>query len=232
MKIGIISDIHGNILALEQCVKYLNQIEAEKIYFLGDAIGYFQHSNEVLDLLSSISTGCIKGNHEAMYLNQLPLNPIKDNVYRLGELKKTLNKSHELNIFTWPTFIETQFGDLKILMVHGSPDKYLEGYVYPNTDLTPFKNLSYDYVFMGHTHRPFIGKIGDLNMVNVGSVGLPRDVGNLSSICIFDDILKTCEIKRIPFNLDDILLHEEKLHFSVLDCLKRTTKDFVGEVIL
>ena len=71
MKIIFISDIHSNWNYLSQ-IKGLKEEEiADKIYFLGDAIGYYDEPNKTLDWLQDISAICIKGNLEKYFLDQL-----------------------------------------------------------------------------------------------------------------------------------------------------------------
>ncbi|MFQ5730094.1 MAG: metallophosphoesterase family protein, partial [Waddliaceae bacterium] len=76
---------------------------------------------------------------------------------------------------------------------------------YPDSDLARFYTLGVDAVFMGHTHRPFINTVGKTLVVNVGSCGLPRDHGELSSCAVFDTDSGECRILRIPFDAQSVL---------------------------
>ncbi|MFO0212044.1 MAG: metallophosphoesterase family protein, partial [Pseudanabaena sp.] len=66
MKIGVLSDIHGNHLALEAVLKEARKLGVEKLLILGDLVGYYYHSVEVLRQLEEWSTEMIGGNHEEM----------------------------------------------------------------------------------------------------------------------------------------------------------------------
>jgi hypothetical protein len=68
--------------------------------------------------------------------------------------------------------------------------------VYPDADLRPLERLGTGAVFLGQTHRPFIGRSGETLVVNVGSCGLPRDCGDLGSACVFDDLTGVARIIR------------------------------------
>ena len=66
MKIAILSDIHGNIFALDAVLEKVLQAEVDRIIFLGDFTGYYYHSREVFDRLNELSATMILGNHEHM----------------------------------------------------------------------------------------------------------------------------------------------------------------------
>jgi diadenosine tetraphosphatase ApaH/serine/threonine PP2A family protein phosphatase len=107
----------------------------------------------------------------------------------------------------------------------------LQGYVYPDSDLAPFHGLPHDVVLMGHTHRPFAALSGTVKVVNVGSCGLPRDVGNLASCATYDTSSRDCEILRIEFNAAALTEElRDRIDASVASCLARTGP-FVGRMI-
>ena len=64
MKVGIISDIHGNHYALEEVLKVAIREGVEKLLVLGDIVGYYYHPEIVLEMLYKWSYEIIKGNHE------------------------------------------------------------------------------------------------------------------------------------------------------------------------
>jgi predicted phosphodiesterase len=200
MKIGFVSDAHGNPEGLARCLARLAAEKCEQVYFLGDAVGYFPEENAVFDLLEAKGAICILGNHEAMLLGQLALTPERDEVYQLSEARVRLLPKWRSLIASWPTRLELDIEGAKLLLVHGSPEDPLEGYVYPDSDLSSFNALLHDFVFMGQTHRPFCRHQGNLTVVNVGSSGMPRDFGNLASCVLFDTSTKHVDILRIEFN--------------------------------
>jgi len=106
---------------------------------------------------------------------------------------------------TWPVARAVEYEGLRALLVHGAPDDPLEGYVYPDADLSDWDALPYDAVFMGHTHRPFARRVGTVLVANVGSVGLPRDAGGLASFAVLDTATGDCEHVRVPFAADEVV---------------------------
>lgn len=200
MKLGFISDAHGNPEGLARCLGALAQEGCEQLYFLGDAVGYLPEENAVFELLEESGAICILGNHEAMLLEQLALSPARDEVYRLAEARARLLPRWRSVISAWPTRLDLEIDGAKLLLVHGSPTNPLEGYVYPDSDLSSFDAVPHDLVFMGQTHRPFCRNHGRVTVVNVGSSGMPRDVGNLASCALYDSSLRRAEILRIEFD--------------------------------
>lgn len=73
MKIAVLSDIHGNMEAFREVVKYLEKEQIKKVLILGDIIDYGPHSNEVITCLMDLPweiIGNIRGNHEEAVIEQ------------------------------------------------------------------------------------------------------------------------------------------------------------------
>jgi len=205
MIIGILSDAHGNIYGLERALNLLKISKAEKIFFLGDALNYFGKSKEVLLLLNKMSIECIKGNHEVMLLENINIEPEEKKIYNLEFTQKILMKEDYQYIDSWKDFIEITVDNLNILMVHASPFNYFWEYIYPNSSCKGIENLPYDIIFIGHTHIPFIKQINGKLLINIGSVGLPRDDGRYISCSVFDTIQKKASILTDDFPSEHLL---------------------------
>lgn len=223
VKIGILSDAHGNDAALQRCVESLIQKGAEAFYFLGDAIGYMPNVNSVIKILQQINARCLCGNHEEMMLGRVALAREElEDVYRFNEAKKTLLKKYYHAIQKWELVCRIHVDGKKMLMVHGSPWDVTCGYIYPTSNLNNFSSLPFDFVFMGHTHYPFISSAGNVQIINVGSCGLPRDIGNMASCALFDTALGRCEILRIQFDVEGLIADfGDAIHADVKECLRR-----------
>lgn len=229
MKIGFVSDAHGNSLGLELCVQHLRAY-TENIYFLGDAVGYLPDASGVIKILKTQCAESLIGNHDAMLLGVRRIDPERDACYRIEQISKTLSETD----FRWLSarlpYLQIHFDNKRILCVHGSPWDPMNGYVYEDSQLEHFGSLRVDVVVMGHTHRPFVKKIKGVTVVNVGSCGLPRDVGNLASCAVYNTDTACCEIFRIPFDAEQIIdRFRDHLHPTVVDCLrKKASKPIVG----
>ena len=224
MKIGVFSDIHGNWPAFKSCLKFLEG-RVDKIYFLGDVFGYMPDGIKILNELIKNKIKIVLGNHDAMILNLLPIDPQKEKVYKLLNERKKLTPKLRKCLSSFPLFEEVAFDNKRLLFVHGSPWDFLLGYVYENDVNEKFNKLPYDFDFLGHTHIPFIKRLNNITVINVGSAGLPRDIGNSSCMTIFDTVSNKITQPRINFDEDYVLeLYRGKINEAVMNCLKRKNK--------
>ncbi|MBK8785162.1 MAG: metallophosphoesterase family protein [Chitinophagaceae bacterium] len=128
-----------------------------------------------------------------MLLGEIPVKEGNAEVYQLNLIADEISDSQLQFIKGWKTEMQFTLNNKQFYLTHGSPLDKLNGYVYPDTDLNILCDNKYDVIITGHTHRPFIKNLTDKMFINVGSVGLPRDVGNLSSFLMYDsntDVLK------------------------------------------
>lgn len=204
MTIGIIADAHGNIYGLKKCLYLLEKNNVEKIFFLGDAVNYFSKAREVLDFLKHKKVTCIRGNHELLLLRREETTLKKAELYNLAFTKTLLKKEDYKYLSSWNDLIEIKLDNLKVLMVHGSPFNCFDEYVYPDYDFNKFLDLEYDFIFMGHTHIPFVHQIDNKTIVNVGSVGFLRDDGRFISCAVFDITRRTVKLLKDKFPIEDI----------------------------
>ena len=194
MRFGILSDAHGNVEAFEQGLSILKEARVDAIYFLGDSVGYIPDTR-VVSLLKSSGIQSVRGNHDDMLLRQTA-SAEQDLVYRHRETFAELSRDERDFIRGWPTRLSFSDQHGTILFVHGSPNDPLQGYVYPDTDLSALEPVSADVVFMGHTHHPFVRQDRGKLFVNVGSCGLPRGSDLRGSVCIFDLPRRSADLVR------------------------------------
>jgi putative phosphoesterase len=222
MKIGILSDAHGNDSGLSSAIRFLKKNGVKKIFFLGDAVGYIVNPNAVLNLLQVNNCQCLLGNHDAMLLGYINRMKVKEKIYKIDESMAEIKDKHRFYMLDWKPFLEKKFNGKRVLFIHGSPYDPLQGYVYPDTDVSGWIRLPYDLIFTGHSHYSFVKKIGRLTIVNVGSCGLPRDVGNSVTCAIYDTDTHKVNISRVLIDEERVIAcFGNKMHPSVRRCLKR-----------
>jgi len=234
VKVGLLSDAHGNSLGLDLCLNHLKGLGCDRLYFLGDMVGYLPEVEACFQLLDEHKVICLNGNHDAMVLGQLPRRPEREAIYLHEYAEANLSEDAYSSLLQRRSFMSVEIEGAKFLLVHGSPWDPLCEYVYADSDLTRFEDLDFDAVFMGHTHRPFMHKTeaGKL-VVNVGSCGLPRDIGCLASCVIYEPLTNDCEIHRLKFNKDYFSdRYPSLVSETVLKCLDREEKHQpVGKII-
>jgi putative phosphoesterase len=232
MKVGFLSDAHGNLIALEKCLNYLFKIKVDKVFFLGDAIGYYPKGIEVLELLKRENIHCLLGNHEAMLLGNIYYGKDNDKVYQLDRIKRVISSELIDFIKNLSPHYDYKIENKSLKLMHGGPSNFLTEYIYPDTQFEAFSAMPHDLFFMGHTHYPFIKVIRNQTIVNVGSCGMPRDYGKLSSFAVLDTLNWGITILRIEMHTSKIKrLYCSSTHKSVFDLYDRKPINFTGNLI-
>lgn len=186
MRIGIISDIHGNLQALDVVLEDIGRRGVDAVYCLGDLVGYAPFPNEVIDQIRAAKMSTIMGNYDdgVGYDRDECGCAYRDPVEReLGDRSFNWTKAHVTS--ENKAFLRTLLPELRIaadgrrlLLVHGSPRKMNE-YLFEDRPLSSFQRIAdasnADVIVFGHTHRPYTKRVGDVLFVNAGSVGKPKD---------------------------------------------------------
>jgi len=233
VKLGLISDIHGNSVALRACLDVLAERQISRLYFLGDVVGYLPGEADCLEMLDAAEARCQQGNHEAMLLTLSTKSIGADSVYLLERASRRLTASAIEQLGNWPVVRTIEIEGRRLLLVHGTPSDPLYGRLYPDGDVDNAVKPGFDAIFMGQTHRPFVAMSANTLVANVGSVGLPRDVGDLSSFAIYDTENGQCSIQRLRFDVDQVLEQwGDVVHKSTIACLRRDAPTFFGELLV
>lgn len=221
MKIAIISDIHGNDEALLSVHEDIKQAKVDKIICLGDFIGYGPHPEEVAQFLMENDIPCVMGNHENAIINPATLISFSSDAMLSIEITGNLISDETVEyISNLP--VNLIIDDM--LFVHGvPPDSFRDYIVWLSDDELKaiFENLEQQFAFIGHTHDPlccyYDGKTVDFqvlrrginqldskvkNIINVGSVGQPRDGNSDAKYVIFDDVEFTVDLRFVKYDID------------------------------
>ena len=189
MKIGIISDIHGNIYALMRVLEDLDDQKVDTIICLGDLVGYGPHPNEVVSMIRRKNILCIKGNYDASVVDGA-YTYIRDtaiNSFSLPWTVEELRAENRYYLDNLPTNITLDFNGKRIKFVHGSNNSINE-YLLEDSDNTIniMNSLEEDVLVCAHTHLPSIKEYNSKLFVNDGSVGKPKIGSPDSTYCILD----------------------------------------------
>ena len=202
MKLALISDIHGNLEALNAVLKEIKKKKIKNIYCLGDIIDYGANSNECADIIRKNKIPAVMGNHDftAATLKGIEwFNPIAQESCRITN--KLLNQINKKSLLNLPKILKIE----NMFLVHGSPKDYLHEYIYPDEADCIFEEFfkiaKKQIIAMGHTHIPFVKKVNNKLILNPGSVGQPRDGNNKASFCILDNKKIEAEIIRVNYDI-------------------------------
>lgn len=187
MKTAIISDIHGNIFALESVLKDIERENCSKIFCLGDVVMAGPEPRKTLDKIRSMVKSdnfyIIRGNTDRMlsvfsfetYNSITETNAVMGSAYLADS--KLLTEDEKDFLKNLPEQKEIEIAKIKILLVHGSPRKDNEN-IFPDMLLEQVEEIiegtDADIIFCGHTHEPCGYQTNtEQTVVNVGSVGRP-----------------------------------------------------------
>jgi putative phosphoesterase len=201
MKIAIISDIHGNIYGLKKVLSDLPKID--KIICAGDITGFYPFVNEVIKEIKNKNVISVKGNHDEYLIDgKAPKDKNIDIKNSVEQMKRIISIKNLDYVKSLPESLNLDIDGNKVLVVHGSPWNHLEGRIYPDfADFDNFLKVDADVIILGHTHRPFIKRIGNKIIINPGSCGQPRDY-NLASYILWDTKKNVLENKRVFFDIN------------------------------
>lgn len=223
MRLAIFSDIHGNMHFFEAFLRDAEAAKVDRLVFLGDAVSYYPFGCAVIRTLRELSALCIEGNHDSMLRGEFPIPENHEAVYQLRKTMAEISADELDYVKSWPEIVHETADGKRLTFVHGSPLNHLKGYSYLDSDLALYDSPDEDIVFVGHTHHPWIRQNPHTLMVNVGSVGLPRDEGGGSrpAWCLYDSQSGQAEIRRVDADPAPLFALRGIVHQSVLEALSR-----------
>lgn len=182
MRLAIVSDIHGNLPALEAALRDLAQVQPDRVYVNGDVVNRGPQSKECLDRVRALGWPVILGNHEEYVLKCRHGVPGEDwhspfwlPVRRLAEDELTADDIAYLESLPRSRAVALP-GLPAIRLVHGSLRALNEGLGpwMDDEDLLAAVNGASEPIVIGaHTHRTFERRIGARWVLNCGAIGMP-----------------------------------------------------------
>ncbi|MBL8803829.1 MAG: metallophosphoesterase family protein [Planctomycetes bacterium] len=221
MKYGILGDIHANLSALDTVLQALQRDGADVIVSVGDVVGYGAAPKECIARLREIGAHVVLGNHDAASIGRLDM--IYFNQYAKEAVlwtQRVLSKADKDWLAALPL---TRHLD-HCSVAHGTLHRpELFDYIQTTDDADPSLDIMpLPVCFVGHSHVPVTLlrlrdepdrtaytpdpeiELGDVlrALVNVGSVGQPRDEDPRTAYALFDTELNRVEIKRLVYDID------------------------------
>lgn len=218
MRYGIFSDVHSNLEALQVVLEAYKKESIDIYLCAGDIVGYGANPNECIELIRSLGTTVVAGNHDWGSVDLFPLEYFNPAAYQaLLWTKDNLTDAAK----TFLRSLQLVYKKEALTLVHGtlqSPQNFhylIDGYVAGEI----FRLLETRLCFVGHTHVSGIfikDKKGGLYystagvidieveskyIVNTGSVGQSRDSNPQAAYCIYDSEKKQVQIKRVDYDM-------------------------------
>ena len=220
MRYLLLSDIHSNLAAFEAVLADAGQFD--KIWCMGDVIGYGPQPNECIERLREFPYICVAGNHDWAAVGKLDVSAFNPDALRACLwTREQLTPDNRKFIEDLPQrIIEAQF-----TIVHGSPRHPIWEYItHPSVAAANLAHFDTAYCLFGHTHVPIIYKCttarnscesrmlplneptpldeGPL-LINPGGVGQPRDGDPRASYLILDSEQGTIEHRRVVYPVEE-----------------------------
>lgn len=222
MRYAVISDIHANMHALESVLTKLDQLSIDRHICAGDLVGYGAHPNECVELIASVATTCVAGNHDLIAVDRISAG-------RCGRLaweslqwtKEVLDDVARSYLRDLPLSAETSDG---VIVSHGSlddPQEYITETVQAAKQLDQLTNEHPDahVLLLGHTHQARLwgaeGRISSTPtgrplrlaessrwLINPGSVGQSRERRVCARFVILDTERHEATFHAVPYDVE------------------------------
>jgi predicted phosphodiesterase len=228
MRIAVLSDIHGNLPALEAVLAALKPYDA--IWQLGAIVGYGPQPDEVVERLRAEGATGVRGNHDSAAIGALDTDSFNDDARAAVEwtAERITTETRD-----WLPALPLRGEREPFTLVHGSPRDPTWEYVYSagvaRANLPLFETT---HCLVGHTHVPLVYRqrgakvegvhvkgemtyeLGDERLViNPGSVGQPRDGDPRASALLYDTDAQTLDWHRVTYSIERVqqLMEHERL---------------------
>ncbi len=218
---AVFSDPHGNIEALNAVLADMAAQEAEPLACLGDAIGYGPEPEAVVREIRSRGIPMVMGNHEMAVANDTLMQRLNPQARAALEVTRGLLGPETMG---WLAGLPHSLVLHGCRMVHGAPPDRVNTYLFFIRDAglhALFRQFQEDVCFVGHTHElvlvSFDGERavrstpqtdtwklepGLRFIVNVGSVGQPRDGDNRAKYVIWEPASRTVTVRRVSYDIE------------------------------
>ncbi len=224
MRTAIVSDIHGNLEALQSVLQDIKSQGCDRVVCLGDVVGYGPNPCECLDIVTTLDA-CVLGNHDyGALIDPEGFSSAAEQAifWTRKQLESANDPNAALRRLEYLAKLPRMITEGNILFVHGSVRNPLNEYVFPEDVFNRRKmeklfSMVQGYTFQGHTHAPGVFSTNmqfarpdeinykmelpdDKAMINVGSVGQPRDGDWRSCYLILEG--NRIEYRRVEYDID------------------------------
>ena len=217
MRLAILSDVHGNLPALERVLTDVDARKPDAMVCLGDFVGYGASPNECIESLRPRIEGAVAGNHDLAACGRIKLGYFNQDAAAAARWTTEHLTAENIEYLRGLPWTMKWRG---VLLVHSSPSEPEEWHyvLSPNDAAVEMKSCAEDICFIGHSHYPGTfelersdvrytrepvvkGRRGCRYLVNVPSVGQPRDGDRRAGYMLFDDEALRFEHVRLEYDI-------------------------------
>ena len=217
MRVGLLSDIHANLVALEAVLAALGKVDA--LWVTGDTVGYGPDPGDTLALLRERRALLVQGNHDRAVATGEGLEFFHDRAADAAQLHQRWLSSEDRDALAALPLTTVADG---FTLCHGSlRDPLWEYITTPQAALATLRLAQTDYCCNGHTHIPalftMMGDVGVVvrpgpetsyqlqrrTLINPGSVGQPRDGDPRAAYAVIDTEAGTATFYRASYRIDE-----------------------------
>ncbi len=218
MRYAVLSDIHGNVEALHAVLHDIESQDIDVVLCLGDIVGYYPDPEQCVELIREYAAYSVAGNHDYAAIGKIDTNNFTYYAFEAMEwTKKMLSEESKKYLSLLPMTIEMD----GMLFTHSSPANPSSFvYIFPNSEkaiLEAFSSMVHRINFIGHAHWPFVMTQDELKiircsdevvdmydngyyLINVGSVGQPRNFDPRSCYAIYDTDISQVSLIAVEYD--------------------------------
>jgi len=236
MRVGVISDIHGNANALDSVLRQIDKQQLDQVVCLGDLAYKGPSPGECVRTIKSLGIPCILGNTDLYLLSvadglksthRITYNPsVAEIPYLLWHTSRMSSSDIDF-LSQLPFEYRLESDGQRLLFVHGTPQDCFSA-IQPTDSLEKLnsstQDANADWIFMGHIHRPFAFKHRDVMLVNAGAIGFSLDREWRASYCIVDTYTKSVSLNRVGYDIAESVRIAKEVDFCF-------SPDWYGEVL-
>lgn len=228
MRVAVLSDIHANLVALQTVLLTLEAMQIERVWCLGDVVGYGPEPQACADIIRGRAEICLAGNHDLAVAGKLSLSQFNPIAVRAIEWQRSHLRAETLD---WLAGLPSKQDLPQITLAHGSPRSPVWEYIVDDeTAAANFAAFTTPFCLVGHSHlavgwrllpQQKRGKIewvgaypGELLkleaayrwILNPGSVGQPRDHDPRASFAVLDTSEQVWTWHRLQYDIDEVAI--------------------------
>lgn len=222
MKHAILGDVHANLTALDAVLEAVDAAGVHRIVQVGDVVGYGSSPAECIERMRERRALVVKGNHDAACTGELDARMFNDAARAAVDYTRARLGRDDLR---WLSKLPYTAATEHFSVTHGTLDEpeLFEYIQRPEDGDGSFEALRHPVCFLGHTHRPVsLMRLADAPhrtsytfaerveladtigaLVNVGSVGQPRDDDPRAAWALYDSETRTVELRRLDYDIEE-----------------------------